>query len=175
MCKCTPEIRTPFCGRGDCQQPGKKPEGARNNQDHERIYLQPVCCADGDGRQWCEHDEPEECEEGTPWTEYVRADLVAAPVNQSLEAFIAEKHFINHELMDARDDLRAVMASDLESWMTDHVRVPVDSLERLRNLLLLGKCPDCNGSGAYYDNMGGVCQCQWCYERDAALNASKGE
>jgi hypothetical protein len=22
MCKCTPEIRTPFCGRGDCLPPG---------------------------------------------------------------------------------------------------------------------------------------------------------
>lgn len=29
MCKCTPTIRTPFCGRGDCQWPEQKPEGAR--------------------------------------------------------------------------------------------------------------------------------------------------
>lgn len=29
MCKCTPNIRTPFCGRGDCVWPGSKPEGAR--------------------------------------------------------------------------------------------------------------------------------------------------
>lgn len=24
MCKCTPAIRTPFCGKGDCQWPDKK-------------------------------------------------------------------------------------------------------------------------------------------------------
>lgn len=28
MCQCTPEIRTPFCGRPGCEWPGK-PEGAR--------------------------------------------------------------------------------------------------------------------------------------------------
>ena len=27
MCQCTPEIRTPFCGRGDCQEP--KPSNVR--------------------------------------------------------------------------------------------------------------------------------------------------
>jgi len=47
--------------------------------DHERIYLQPKCCASEDvGRLWCEHDSPEDCEDGEPWTEYVRADLYAA-------------------------------------------------------------------------------------------------
>jgi hypothetical protein len=47
--------------------------------DHERIYLQPKCCAHEDiGRLWCEHDSPEDCEDGEPWTEYVRADLYAA-------------------------------------------------------------------------------------------------
>jgi len=30
-----------------------------------------------------------------------------------------------------------------------------------------GYCPQCgDGSGAYYDNNGQVCQCQWCYEAD---------
>ena len=24
MCKCTPEIRTPFCGRGDCLPPASR-------------------------------------------------------------------------------------------------------------------------------------------------------
>lgn len=34
MCQCTPSIRTPFCGRGDCQWPDKKkPEGARPASD----------------------------------------------------------------------------------------------------------------------------------------------
>lgn len=45
----------------------------------ERIYLQPECCAtDSDvGRLWCEDPDPVECEDGRPWTEYVRADLAA--------------------------------------------------------------------------------------------------
>lgn len=29
MCKCTPNIRTPFCGKPGCEWPGSKPEGAR--------------------------------------------------------------------------------------------------------------------------------------------------
>jgi hypothetical protein len=49
---------------------------SRQTQDPDRIYLQPPCCADPDtGRLWCEDDEPVECEDGVPWTEYVRADL----------------------------------------------------------------------------------------------------
>lgn len=30
MCKCTPEIRTPYCGRGNCINPHDKPQGARS-------------------------------------------------------------------------------------------------------------------------------------------------
>ena len=41
--------------------------------------------------------------------------------------------------------------------------------EELTGLLRAAKCPCCDGSGAYYDNMGEVCQCQWCYETKAAL------
>src|SRR6185369_10338174 len=29
MCKCTPSIRTQFCGKPGCEYPGSKPEGAR--------------------------------------------------------------------------------------------------------------------------------------------------
>lgn len=44
--------------------------------DHETIYLQPECCADPDtGRLWCDHDAPEDCEDGAQWIEYVRADI----------------------------------------------------------------------------------------------------
>ena len=44
--------------------------------DPAEIYLQPECCSDpGTGRLWCEHDAPEECEDGTAWTRYVRGDL----------------------------------------------------------------------------------------------------
>jgi len=42
-------------------------------------------------------------------------------------------------------------------------------VERLKGLLNEAKCPCCDGGGAYYDNMGEVCQCQWCYEAKAAL------
>lgn len=48
----------------------------------ERIYLQPKCCETPDvGRLWCEHDAPVACEDGVPWTEYVRADCVEALAN----------------------------------------------------------------------------------------------
>jgi HAMP domain-containing protein len=48
--------------------------------DHERIFLQPNCCADAHyGRQWCEHDVwGDDCEDHTPATEYVRADAIEA-------------------------------------------------------------------------------------------------
>lgn len=47
--------------------------------DHERIWLQPPCCADAyNGRVWCQDPDPEDCPDGVPWTEYVRADLLAA-------------------------------------------------------------------------------------------------
>jgi len=36
--------------------------------------------------------------------------------------------------------------------------------DMLKNLLSIAKCPNCDGSGAYYDNNGEVCQCHWCYE-----------
>ena len=39
----------------------------------------------------------------------------------------------------------------------------------LTGLLKEASCPTCNGDGAYYDNMGDVHQCQWCYETKKAL------
>lgn len=41
--------------------------------------------------------------------------------------------------------------------------------DKLRVLLKEAKCPCCDGSGAYYDNSGDVCQCQWCYEAKELL------
>lgn len=44
--------------------------------DHERIWLQPECCAcPTDGRLWCQDPDPVDCEDGVPWTEYIRADI----------------------------------------------------------------------------------------------------
>lgn len=36
--------------------------------------------------------------------------------------------------------------------------------EGLIGLCKAAGCPQCNGDGAYYDNHGRVCQCQWCDE-----------
>ena len=45
MCKCNPNIRTPFCGRGDCVWP--KPEGTRSEKamtsdDFKKKYFEKV-------------------------------------------------------------------------------------------------------------------------------------
>ncbi len=39
-----------------------------------------------------------------------------------------------------------------------------DEIERLQKLIQVAKCPNCDGSGGYYDNYGNACQCQWCDE-----------
>jgi len=57
--------------------------GESSDGDHERIYLQPACCASPDvGRMWCQDPDPENCEDGKPWTEYVRADLAIGSFQQ---------------------------------------------------------------------------------------------
>lgn len=35
MCKCTPEIRTPFCGKGECIWPHQKKPGQRDGEENE--------------------------------------------------------------------------------------------------------------------------------------------
>ena len=62
-----------------------------------------------------------------------------------------------------------VPADALEHYLSGMAIVPVDALK----LLEIAKCPQCDNGGAYYDNHGGVCQCQWCYEKDMALAATK--
>lgn len=37
MCKCRPEVRTPYCGRLGCEWPGSKPEGAREADGLESL------------------------------------------------------------------------------------------------------------------------------------------
>ena len=45
--------------------------------DPKEIYIQPDCCADPEtGRMWCEDPDPIDCDDGVPWTRYVRADVV---------------------------------------------------------------------------------------------------
>jgi hypothetical protein len=46
-----------------------------------------------------------------------------------------------------------------------------DAISKAIELLQVASCPCCDGSGAYSDNHGGVCQCQFCYEREEAISA----
>ena len=60
--------------------------------DFKIIYLQPECCADPEiGQLWCEDDCPEECEDGVPWTKYIRADVVESELTAALCAGKAVK------------------------------------------------------------------------------------
>lgn len=52
----------------------RQPDPA-NEGDPSEIYLQPKCCAEAGGRQWCEHD-AFECDDNKPATRYIRTDLV---------------------------------------------------------------------------------------------------
>ena len=47
-------------------------------------------------------------------------------------------------------------------------------MAELEGLLNVAKCPCCNGDGAYYDSMGDVCQCQWCYEKNELIPPETG-
>ena len=48
--------------------------------DPDRIWLEPACCADPyNGRNWADEPEPgDPCDEGVPWTEYIRADVAGS-------------------------------------------------------------------------------------------------
>ena len=37
-------------------------------------------------------------------------------------------------------------------------------------LLNATKCPCCDGSGAYYDGYGDVCQCEWCARKEGLID-----
>ena len=76
--------------------------------DHERIFLQPNCCADAHyGRQWCEHDVwGDDCEDHTPATEYVRADAI--------EAMQAQVRHLMNELQAHKDALAQVKGSSYD-------------------------------------------------------------
>ncbi len=48
-------------------------------------------------------------------------------------------------------------------------------IAELEGLVAMAKCPDCDGSGAYYDGMGEVCQCRWCDEVTEIRKALEGK
>jgi hypothetical protein len=41
----------------------------------------------------------------------------------------------------------------------------VEALSHAVGLVEHAKCPECDGSGGFYDGYGGACQCQWCHEK----------
>lgn len=47
------------------------------------------------------------------------------------------------------------------------LKVQQTEIDKAIKLLDAAVCPCCDKSGAYYDNDGGVCQCQWCAEVEA--------
>ncbi len=69
--------------------------------DPERIFLEAECCVDPDyGRQWNSRDigPNEDCDNESPWVEYVRADLVDPDALGQVKAE-------NAELAESVDDL----------------------------------------------------------------------
>jgi hypothetical protein len=59
------------------------------DEEPERIWLQPECCAGKyEGRQWCQDNvfDDGECEDGAKATEYVRADIAATRIEQLRKA-----------------------------------------------------------------------------------------
>ena len=108
--------------------------------DPKEIYLQPICCADNDeiGRLWCQDPDPEECDEGVPWTRYVLADYVPTDAPQpriiddngiamrSMDGSAAASGYINAIL--ALQQLRRAIQSDVEP---DHFSDAVDEAEKL--------------------------------------------
>ena len=65
--------------------------------DPTEIYLQPECCADEYvGRLWCEHDAPVDCEDGVPWTKYVRADIAEADLAAARATNLKLRQYAKH-------------------------------------------------------------------------------
>ena len=72
-------------------------------------------------------------------------------------------------------------AEAISAWNTRADTELVTALEKAYGMISTekGYCPQCgDGTGAYYDNQGEICQCQWCYEAvaiKAALVKHRGE
>ena len=64
---------------------------------------------------------------------------------------------------------RYIPTSKARSYLSGMAIVPVDAIK----LLEIAKCPICGGGGAYYDDYGYICQCQWCDEKSNLLAATK--
>ena len=64
--------------------------------------------------------------------------------------------------------VKYVPDSELEKAEARIAELEAESKE-LSKLLGIALCPQCDGSGGYYDGYGEVCQCQWCDEKKKAL------
>jgi len=60
------------------------------------------------------------------------------------------------------------MQSEMER-LVEHNAALEQQRGELVALLKIAGCPNCDGSGAFYSNMGDVCQCQFCDELTKAL------
>lgn len=67
---------------------------------------------------------------------------------------------IAHRLSDLREILE--LRQEIERVKSEAIK-----------LLDAAICPCCDKSGAYYDNYGEVCQCQWCDEVNKLREKSK--
>lgn len=83
----------------------------------EGIFLQPRCCAsDSEGRLWCEHDAPEDCEDERPWTPYIRADLNAAVIRER-DQLLAELAAVTAERDALREALTQQQEAEPVAWL----------------------------------------------------------
>lgn len=62
--------------------------------------------------------------------------------------------------------------------LSNKVKEQQNTIKELVELIKVADCPQCKDkSGAYYDNYGEVCQCQWCDETEKLIKSitSKGD
>ena len=80
--------------------------------EHQRIWLQPSCCAGDEGRLWCEDPDPEDCPHDCAWTEYV----VAAAVEEMRQrAEKAERELAIIKTMAATGTAQSFLSTDDET------------------------------------------------------------
>ncbi len=70
------------------------------------------------------------------------------------------------------DEPTKVLFSDFKELEKDNKRLKA-VIDTQRGLLIVAQCPACDKSGAYYDNDGNICQCQWCYEVNTLCKSEK--
>jgi hypothetical protein len=76
--------------------------------DHDRIWLQPECCADETyGRLWCDNADPEPCEDGVLWSEYISADAYKA-LNIHFKALERTAETQSKEIAGLREEITSL-------------------------------------------------------------------